>query len=107
MTSNALQCPAVSDHHELYIITNISGERYQTSTNRITNMKCLDLIECIYDFKALPFSLVYSFDKPNEQLTIINILIIDCTDRHAPLVETKFKNSPAPWMRKLDIVKLQ
>ena len=58
------------------------------------------------DFSTLPFSTVYSFDNPDNQLAMLNKLILDCIDHHAPLKRTKFTIPPAPWM-KLDIIELE
>ena len=52
-------------------------------------------------------SLVYSFKELNEQLNTLNNLILECIERHAPLVKTKFTHTPAPWMKQLDISDLQ
>ena len=54
------------------------------------------------DFKTLPLSLVYSFESQNEQLDTLSKLILECIERHAPLVKTKFIHAPAPWMKQLD-----
>ena len=59
------------------------------------------------DFSTLPFSTVYSFDNPDDQLAVLNKLILDCIDRHAPLKRTKFTRPPAPWTKQLDIIELQ
>ena len=59
------------------------------------------------DFSTLPFSTVYSFDNPDNQLAMLNKLILDCIDHHAPLKRTKFTRPPAPWMKQLDIIELQ
>ena len=59
------------------------------------------------NFSTLPFSTVYSFDNPDDQLAMLNKLILDCIDRHAPLKTTKFTRTPAPWMKQLDIIELQ
>ena len=59
------------------------------------------------DFKTLPLSLVYSFESQNEQLDTLSKLILECIERHAPLVKTKFIQLPARRMEQLDIANLQ
>ena len=59
------------------------------------------------DFSTLPFSTVSSFDNPDDQLTMLNKLILDCIDCHAPLKRTKSTRPPAPWMKQLNIIELQ
>lgn len=87
--------PTISDHDALYIIANVCGKKFQSSIKYIRSIKCFDL-------KALPFSLIYSFDDLNEQPGTPNELILDCIFRHAPLIKTKCTHPPAPWMKHLD-----
>ena len=60
-------------------------------------MKHFNIKDYIDNFKTLPLSLVYSFEDPNEQLDTLDNLILECIERHAPLVKTKFRHSPAPY----------
>ena len=107
ITTNVLPCPTVSDHDALYIIRNIPGIKFQTRTKYIRNMKHFNIKDYVDDFKTLPLVLVYSSEYPNEQLDTLNNLILECIERHAPLVKTKFTQSPALWMKQLDIADLQ
>ena len=70
-------------------------------------MKHFNITDYVDDFKTLPLASIYSFQDPNEQLDTLNNLILECTERHAPLVKTKFTNPPAPWMKQLDIADLR
>ena len=70
-------------------------------------MKNFNTKEYYTDFSNLPFLTVYSFDNPEDQLAVLNKLILDCTDRHAPLKRPKFTTPPVPWMKELDIFELQ
>ena len=88
ITTNILPYPTVSDHDAPYIITNIPGIKFQTRTKYTRNMKHFNIKDYVDDFKTLP--LVYSFEDPNEQLDTLNDLILECTQRHAPLVKTKY-----------------
>ena len=49
---------------------------------------------------------MHSFDNPDDQLDILNKIILECIECHAPLKRTKFTRHPAPWMKDLDIVAL-
>ena len=62
-------------------------------------MKNFSTKEYYTDFSTLPFSTVYSFDNPYDQLAMLNKLILDCIDRHAPLRRTKFTRPRVPWMK--------
>ena len=70
-------------------------------------MKNFNTKEYYKDFSTLLFSTVYSFGNPDNQLAMLNKLILDCIDDHAPLKRTKFTRSPAPWMKQLHIIELQ
>ena len=107
ITTNVLPCPTISDHDAPYIITNIPGIKFQTRTKYVRNMKHFNIKDYVDDFKTLPLALVYSFEDPNEQLDTLNNLILECIERHVPLVETKFTYPPAPRMKLLDIAEIQ
>ena len=70
-------------------------------------MRHFNIKEYIDDFGTLQLSLVYDFEDPNEQLDILSKLMLECIERHAPLVKTKFIQLPAPRMEQLDIANLQ
>ena len=70
-------------------------------------MRHFNIKEYIDDFGTLQLSLVYDFEDPNEQLDILSKLMLECIERHAPLVKTKFTQLPAPRMKQLDIANLQ
>ena len=106
-TTDVLSCPAVSDHDATYIITNKPGIKFQTRAKYIRNIKYFNIKDFIDDFKTLPLYLGYSFEDPNEQLDTLNNLILECIERHALLVKTKFTHPSVPWMKQLDITDLQ
>ena len=93
LLTDVLPCPTVSDHGAPYVIIKIPT----TSNNK----------EYYADFSTLPFSTVYGFDNPDNQLAMLNKLILDCIDRHASLKRTKFTRPLAAWMKQLDIIELQ
>ena len=51
------------------------------------------------DFKTLPIAFFYNFEDLNKQLDILNSVILECIERHAPLVKTKFTHPAAPQMK--------
>ena len=59
----------------------------------------------ILDFKQLPTSLVYSFDEPDDKISVLNKLVNQCISEHAPIKRTKFTRPPAPWLKDLEISK--
>ena len=55
----------------------------------ILNEKEFDSKSFIDDVSKRPFSLVYSFDDPHEKLDVLNSLLLQCIDQHAPLKKRK------------------
>ena len=73
--------------------------KFETRYKYIRNLKNFELEKYVQDFRALPISLLYSFDDPNDQLDTFNKLILNAINEHAPLTKTKFTRPPAPWMK--------
>ena len=72
LITDVFPCPAVTDHDAPYTIIKTPTASFQTRYKYIRN---------------LPFSTVYSFENPDDQLAMLNKLILDCIDRHALLKE--------------------
>ena len=104
--TNVLPCPFVCDHEAPYAIIKIPTASFHTRYKYIRNMKNFNTKEYYTDFSTLPFSTVYSFDNPDDQLAMLNKLVLDCTDL-APLKRTKFSRPSEPSMKQLDIIELQ
>lgn len=67
-------------------------KKFQISIKNKRNMKRFDLKEYSNNYKALTLSLVYS-DNLNELLGTQNKSVLDCIDRHAPLVKNTLTDS--------------
>ena len=65
--SDVLPCPTISDPDAPYIIANIPANKFETRYKYIRNLKNFELEKYVEDLKALPISLVYFFDDPNDQ----------------------------------------
>ena len=59
------------------------------------------------DFQQLPLNWVYSFDDPEDQVSIFNKLVVDCSKTHAPLRKVKLTRPIAPWMNDPKIANLK
>ena len=99
--------PSVSNLDAPYIIAKIPISKYQHHYKFIETSKISIFKNTLMISSNLPFSIVYSFDNPDDQLDILNKTILECIEHHAPLKRTKFTRPPPPWMKKLDIVALQ
>ena len=93
----------ISDHDLTYVIRNIKKHRFEPRYKNVRNEKNFNINEYINDFSKIPFSVVYSFDDPNDQLDTFNKLVTECINKHAPIQRTKFTRPPAPWMKDPDI----
>ena len=107
LITDVLPCPAVTDHDAPYVIIKIPTTSFQARYRYIRNLENFNIKEYYTHFSTLPFSTVYSFDNPDDQLAKLNKLISHWSDRHVPLKKTKFTGPPAPWMKQLDIFGLQ
>ena len=107
LITDVLPCLTVSDHDAPYAIIKIPTALFQTRYKYIRNMRNFNIQEYYADFSTLPFSTVYSFENPDDQLAMLNKLILDCIDRHAPLKRKKITRPPPPWMKQLEIIELQ
>ena len=102
--SDFLPCLTISDQDAPYIIINISTNKYEICYKFIRNLKHFDLQTYINDFKRLTFATVYSFnEETDDQLDTLNKLIFSVTDKHPPLVKTKFSRPPAPCMKDMKL----
>ena len=50
---------------------------------------------------------MYGVDCPDEKIDILNSLILECIERHAPTRKSKVMRPPAPWLQNLDMINLQ
>ena len=97
----------ISDHNGPYVPVNARVIRYAPRYKYLGNEKQFLESAFVEEFSKLPLQLVYAFDNPDDQITSLNSLIIECLDRHAPLRQTKLTRPPAPWMKDTDIQSLQ
>ncbi len=105
--TDVLPCPLVSDHDAVYACINIKVTRFETRYKYIRCEKNFNELNFVKDFKTLPFSVIYGVADPDEKLDILNSLITECIERHAPLRRTKITRPPAPWLKDPTIQDLQ
>ena len=81
--------------------------RFQPRYKYIRNEKRFDEKPFMQDFSTLPLNIVYAVESPDEMVDLLNTLIVECVDRHAPLKRVKITRPPAPWLHATDIGQLQ
>ena len=52
-------------------------------------------------------NLVYAFDEPDNQVTILNKLVLDCIKKHATIKRVRLTRPVAPWMKDESVVNLE
>ena len=81
---DVLNTEEISNHDTLYVIFNIKKEKNEPRYKFIRNEKSLVIENYVADFQQLPLNLVYSFDDPDDQVAMLNKLITECINIHAP-----------------------
>ena len=107
ITENVLPADEVSDHDSPFVVLNIRKEHFEPRYKYIRQEKHFQLNNYKNDFSELPLNLVYAFNDPNTQISVLNDLITNCIDHHAPLKRIKFTRPAAPWMKDPEIQRLQ
>ena len=59
------------------------------------------------DFQQLPLNLVYTFNDPEDQVSIFKKIVVDCINTHALLRKVKHTRPIATWMNIPEIANLQ
>ena len=97
--SDVLHKDEISDHDMPYAILNGKKERYEQCYKYIRSEKDIDINLYVSDFRELPLNLVYAFDEPDDQFTILNKLALNCIEKHAPIKRVRLTRPAAPWMK--------
>ena len=97
----------ISDHDTPYVVLNIKKPKYEARFRWLRNEKYFNPNAYKSDFQTLPLNLVYSFDNPDDQISVLNKLICDCINDLAPLRKVKLTRPPAPWMNDPRTIYLQ
>ena len=94
--SDVLHTDEISDHDMPYTILNVKKERYEQRYKYIRSEKDIDINSYVSDFRELPLNLVYAFDEPKDQVTILNKLVLDCIEEHAPIKRVRLTRLVTP-----------
>ena len=105
--TGVIPCPEISDHDCVYTIIDAKAKRFQPRFKIIRSMKNFDKTNFIESFSSIPLTTVYAFDDPSDQVHILDTLILQELERHAPLRRIKVSRPCAPWLKDLDTISLQ
>ena len=104
--SDALHTVEISRHDMPYAILNVKKERYERY-KYIRSKKDIDINSYVSDFRELPLNLVYAFDEPDDQVTMLHKLVLDYIEKHAPIKRVRLTRSVARWIKDKSIVNLK
>jgi len=107
IASDVVFCDEISDHDSPFCILKINKPRYEARHKYIRDERAFVLDNYINDFRQLPLNVIYTFDDVSDKIGVMNKLITDCIDRHAPIRKVKLTRPSSPWMKDLDITHLQ
>ena len=107
MHTDILPCSIVSDLDVIYTSVNVRVERFKPRNKFIRYMKNLDDQAFVDDLEKAPLSLIYLSDDPDFQLDLLNSILLENIDRHAPLGCVRLTRPLAPWMKTKEIQLLQ
>lgn len=100
-------CLLIRDRDAHYVCVNVQVTHFMPRYKLICREYHFNKQVFIRDFGEFPLSLIHSTDDPNMQVELLNSLIRECLDRHAPLKCTKVTRPSAPWRKNLNIPCLQ
>lgn len=87
--TDVLPCPSISDHDAVYATVNVRVKNYLPRHKFIRNMKNFEENAYQQDFSTLPLSVVYGLESIDDKVSVLNSLITECIDRHAPLMASQ------------------
>ena len=73
----------------------------------IRSEKDIDINRYVSDFRELPLNLVYAFDEPDDQVTILNKLVLHCIEKHTAIKRIRLTRTVAPRMKDESTVNLK
>ncbi|XP_057292292.1 uncharacterized protein LOC130614818 [Hydractinia symbiolongicarpus] len=94
-------CGEISDHDAPFCIFKSKPAKYNPRYKFVRDERIIE------DFSRVPLSIVYTMEDMSDKLNVLNTLIIECINTHAPLKRVKLTRPPAPWMKELKITELQ
>jgi len=97
----------VGDHDAPFACISVSVPRFQPRLKFLRNEKELDESAFKEDLSLLPLEAVYGLESPDGMVDVLNSLMKDCLDRHAPLRRVKVTRPPATWLQTEEIRQLQ
>ena len=89
-----------------YAVFNIRKDCYEPRYKYIRNEKNVNMKKFVENFQQLPLNLVYSFDDPDDQISLLNKLVTDCINEHAPVRRVKITRPVAPWMNNINVIRM-
>ena len=104
INNDVIYTDEISNHDTPYVIINIKKERYEPRYKYIRDERKVEMNQYVNDFSKLLLNLLYGFEEPEDQISILNKLFSDCLESHAPTCRVKLTRPIVPWMKDPTIV---
>ena len=90
--------PSISKHDLLYLEYSFKCLKYTPKIIQYRDYKNTDYNELIADAYNSPWENVYQQNNINDKVLVLNGIITQLFDLHAPVISARTKRPPAPWI---------
>lgn len=88
----------LSAHDLIYVTYSVSVQRLQPRLLTCRDFSQFNRDNFLIDIQNLDWRDVVISDDINYKVHILNQMLLDCLNKHAPLKRVLFRHAPAPWL---------
>ena len=88
---------SISDHDLVYVTLRLKKQRTPSTFRTIRSFKNYSSERFNNDITRAPWSVLETFDDPDDKLHAFNLLFNEILDRHAPLKTIRLRGRPNPY----------
>ena len=89
---------SISDHDLVYVTLRLKKQRTPSTFRTIRSFKNYSSERFNNDITRAPWSVLETFDDPDDKLHAFNLLFNEILDRHAPLKTIRLRGRPNPYI---------
>lgn len=93
-----LPAPGFSHHDLLFLSYSLKVFKFQPKIITYRDMKNVNLNDLRADVGTLPWYQIFELRSVDDKVNLLNSLILEAYDKHAPLVSRRVTHPPAPWL---------
>lgn len=98
ISTNVCDISEISDHQLISCILDHNKIQVKPFMYTFRDLKNLNHDNLLNDFCNIPTGSVYQSDNINDKITVLNNLILDLFDRHAPVKTVLISRKKSPWL---------